>query len=196
MFLPFCSDNTSFIDFLGYETFSVGTRCMRPNILENEHILTKKIRPKEIEVGDVIVFSFSSWTALRFQEEETPDCVLDLDRRYLVKRVVAKANDMIEFESKQIMVNGIPISDEQSDSWELLNNGRQYPFISPVRYRKLMSRIREGHVFVLGDNRAKSADSRCWGEVPVSAIKGRVGRILFSEGQSGIRWSRIGEKVK
>ena len=49
-----------------------------------------------------------------------------------------------------------------------------------------------GHVFVLGDNRANSNDSRYWGSVPVENIRGRVEAIWFSKGRSGIAWRRLG----
>ncbi len=52
--------------------------------------------------------------------------------------------------------------------------------------------VPHGFVFVLGDNRQNSVDSRQFGAVPLTDLLGKVRQIYFSRGPDGIRWNRIG----
>ncbi len=61
-----------------------------------------------------------------------------------------------------------------------------------VRYR-----VPPGNVFVMGDNRQNSSDSRVWGPVPLENIKGKALFIWWSTSDpTGTRWPRIGEIVE
>jgi signal peptidase I len=55
--------------------------------------------------------------------------------------------------------------------------------------------VRDGYIFVMGDNRDNSSDSRCWGQVPVENVKGEALFIFWSGGSEhgflGNRWNRM-----
>ena len=60
-----------------------------------------------------------------------------------------------------------------------------------------MERIPPQHLYVLGDHRAESSDSRQWGPLPEAAVEGVAGRILWSRDRCGVvRWFRMGLRVR
>ncbi len=52
------------------------------------------------------------------------------------------------------------------------------------------------HVFLMGDNRDRSLDSRYFGAVPIGKLKGKAFCVLWSRGPDGMRWSRMLRPIK
>ena len=136
---------------------------VRPFVLEAFRIPSESMVPT-LEVGDRV---FVNKFIYRFTEPERGDIVVfesvgEGDDQKLIKRVVALPGDEVEVRSGTLLVNGEP----QNEPY--LN--REIPddsFFGP-------SRLSEGEVFVMGDNRANSADSRVFGPLPVENIEGEA----------------------
>lgn len=81
---------------------------------------------------------------------------------YYIKRVVAVPGDTVEIRDGELLVNGIP-DPYSTELTEPQENVVEYPLIVP-----------DGKLFVVGDNRPVSIDSRTFGPVAVSQILGKV----------------------
>lgn len=136
----------------------------------------------------------------------------------LIKRVVAVAGDTVEVLDGRLVVNRRPVAREErpgpcsywnrpdrggwveepcADYVEHLDGHVFHTHCSPtpgcgdVRAQI----VPDGHVFLVGDHRDRSADSRVFGPVPVGRIKGRAWIALVSWGQDGLRWDRLFHRV-
>ena len=162
-----------FIRTFFVQAFKIPSGSMLPTLQIGDHILVNKfIYGARIEIpltqralgrlpgirkpapGDIIVFIYPKNTEQDF-----------------IKRVVAVEGQTVEVRSKQLLINGQPWDDPHAN---LTNTGTREgdnfgPFTVPAE-----------HVFVMGDNRNNSYDSRFWGPVPITAIKGQAMIIYFS----------------
>lgn len=141
----------------------------------------------------------------------------------LIKRVVAIGGDSVEMRGEVLWVNDRPLQRtaiegpcrtgvrEQGEQRQLVCRAyweRAYPGGEGApRYRVLQledaavngfarKTIPSGHVFLLGDNRDYSADSRVWGALPRSHLMGRALFIYFSAGSEGLRWARFFRPIR
>ena len=135
---------------------------VRPFVLEAFRIPSESMVPT-LEVGDRV---FVNKFIYRFSEPERGDIVVfesvNGGEEDLIKRVVALPGDTVAVSGNVLSVN------EEPQSEPYLN--REIPddsFFGP-------SRVSEGEVFVMGDNRANSADSRVFGALPVENIEGEA----------------------
>lgn len=80
----------------------------------------------------------------------------------IVKRVIALPGDMIEVQHDAAVVNGEPEPD------------RGQHVVPAVGYSFAPFQVPEGYIYVMGDNRPNSEDSRFIGAVPLSGVMGRV----------------------
>jgi signal peptidase I len=132
----------------------------------------------------------------------------------LIKRVVGLAGDLVEIRDGHLLVNGKPVErtpqpgdcaywnrperggwvkEPCTDFVERLDGHVYHTHCTPDRPcgDVLPQVVPTGHVFLAGDHRDHSADSRVFGPVPMGRIKGRAWVALVSWGQDGPRWDRL-----
>ena len=168
-----------FINTFVAQTSQVPTPSMEDTILVGDFLFINRMayaRPvlplervllprKDPAKGDPVTFKF-----------------LKDDGKELVKRVVATEGDTVRIADKHVFVNGKALEERYvrhkdpltipADAARLGESGRRDNF-GPIV-------VPPGHLFVMGDNREVSYDSRYWGCLPVSAVRGRPWVLFFS----------------
>jgi signal peptidase I len=177
------------------EAFSTATSSMYPTLVQGDRFLANKINYKTSDTkrGDIVVFV-------------SPD-----NRRWnYVKRVVAVAGDTVEVKAGEVYVNGQKLERKSmGKSWFGLEGEKVEGEVflernGPAEYEIFLSKadpededvvtefpqttIGDNYCFVLGDNRNRSRDSRAFGSVPLTSVKGRADYLYFP----GKDWSRFG----
>lgn len=92
--------------------------------------------------------------------------VLEINKTSYIKRVIGVAGDHIEIKDGKVFLNGEEQEEKYLDDGVTTNMGTYGVYSDIV--------VPEGYVFVMGDNREHSTDSRCFGCIPVSKIEGKV----------------------
>ena len=172
-----------FVRTFVFQAFKIPTGSMEPNLLVGDHLIVNKMTFTDVHRGDVVVFKFP-------KEPE----------RDFIKRVIGLPGDKIELKRKTVYVNGKALTEPYAhfidaprpESEAVSDDVRQD--YGPVT-------VPSDQYFMMGDNRDNSEDSRYWGFLPKSYVKGKAEFMYFSLSEdasmlSGIRWERIGTIVR
>jgi signal peptidase I len=178
-----------FIRTFVVQAFKIPSGSMLPTLQIGDHLLVNKfiygiripIVGKRIlefshpERGDVVVFIYP--------QDRTKD---------FIKRVVAVAGDRLEVKNKELFVNGQRVEDPNA----------HYDRTGPGMMRAPRDNfgpftVPEDKIFVMGDNRDHSHDSRFWGPVTIDDILGKAFILYWSWDSDKFRprWSRIGMRI-
>ena len=174
------------------EAFQIPQGGMLPTLEVGDHIFCSKL-PQDVRRGDVVVFKYP------------PEPGTDY-----IKRVIALGGDSVEVTADGVVIlNGQPVPrrqvsepcaldmEEGSDcgQWEETVDKHTFKVVhgQPHAFRAVV--VPQGSVFVMGDNRENSSDSRFWGFVPLANIKGRALVIWWSAGPKGTRWERVNRSI-
>lgn len=176
------------------QAFKIPSGSMLPTLQIGDHILVSKF-----SYG--IKNPFSGNNLISFSPPQQEDIIVfkypvnpKID---YIKRVIGVAGDRIEIKDKKVYVNGKLYKTEQAKY--LSNDIRQdnRDNYGPVT-------VPENSLFVMGDNRDNSQDSRFWGFVNYKMVKGKAFIIYWSwdldkypqfsfKRFATIRWNRFGD---
>ncbi|NGM81177.1 signal peptidase I [Paenibacillus sp. 7124] len=153
------------IRWLLFKPFIVDGPSMKPNFHTGERVIVNEILYdiRSPQRGEVIVFHVPS------------------EGRDFIKRVIAVAGDTVKVEGDVVTVNGQKVNEtyiqkaiDQKHANNQLYNDKNFP---NEDFKD--GKVPEGHVFVMGDNRSDSTDSRMIGYVPLGDIVGRADVIFW-----------------
>jgi signal peptidase I len=173
------------------KAYKIPAASMMPTLLVGDHVLVNKfiygikipflrkiiVPGKDPKRNDIIVFIFPKDRSKDF-----------------VKRVIGVDGDKIEIKNKKIFINDKPYN----DTFGLYSDNVIYPAALEPRDNFGPVTVPKNSLFVMGDNRDQSMDSRYWGFVDLKDVEGKVFMIYWSRDgiEKTVRWDRVGLEVK
>ncbi len=165
------------------EAYKMPASSMEPTMLVGDFLMaTKGIDPEELQYGDIIIFKYP----------------LDQHQNY-IKRLSGRGGDTIRIVDKQVYRNGQKLMEPYIKHIDT----RIFPGDNHSRWGRNLRdnmpdiEVPQGKLFVLGDNRDNSADSRFWGYVDEDLVIGKARFIHFSwdSEKKRVRWDRMGLRL-
>lgn len=169
------------------QAYKIPSRSMVPTLVVGDHLLVNKfiygvkipffrktiIPVTDPQRGDIIVFIYPNDRSKDF-----------------IKRVIGVSGDTIEIRNKKIFING----KQYSDNYGVYSDNIIYPAAIQPRDNFGPVTVPPESLFVMGDNRDESADSRYWGFVNLKDVEGKAFIIYWSWNREdqNLRWKRIG----
>ncbi|MDX9820582.1 MAG: signal peptidase I [Syntrophales bacterium] len=173
------------------QAFKIPSGSMKPTLQIGDHILVNKfiygvkipllrttlIPVTEPKRDDIVVFIYP--------EDRSKD---------FIKRLIGVAGDTVEVRNKKIFLNGKPYEDRHgvyTDDVVIPAALQKRDNFGPVT-------VPPGKIFVMGDNRDQSYDSRFFGFVDLKDVMGKAMIIYWSwnSEETNVRWSRIGQILR
>ena len=141
------------------QPYKVQQRSMERTLEPEQYVLVDKLTPRvdPFDRGDIVVFNPpSSWA----QADGTP----------FIKRVIGEGGDTIKIADGKVFVNGTAITEDYVYA-DVPGGPPQETFAAPDQDSWV---IPEGELFLMGDHRSDSADSRVFGPVEIDQVIGRA----------------------
>ncbi len=173
------------------QAFKIPSGSMEPTLEIGDHILVNKF------IYGVKV-PFTTFTLIPLENPKRGDVIvfiypLEPDKDF-IKRVIAVGGDTVKIVNKKLYINGVEVPDPHAVYKEdaiLPADAQKRDNFGPVT-------VPQDKLFVLGDNRDRSLDSRFWGFVPLEDVRGKAFIIYWSwdRQETTVRWLRIGHLIR
>ncbi len=173
------------------QAFKIPSGSMEPTLEIGDHILVNKFL-----FG--IKIPFTSINLFPWESPQRGDVIVFIyplePEKDFIKRVIAVGGDTVRIVNKKLYINGTEVPDPHAVYKEdtiLPADQQKRDNFGPVTVPK-------GALFVLGDNRDRSLDSRFWGFVPLEDVRGKAFIIYWSwdRQDTTVRWKRIGKLIQ
>ncbi|QWR78753.1 signal peptidase I [Candidatus Magnetomonas plexicatena] len=172
------------------QAFKIPSGSMIPTLQIGDHILVNKfIYGVQIPFTDKKIFVFNhpqrgDIVVFKFPQDPSRD---------FIKRVIAKGGDTVEIVNREVYVNKKKLDEPYIQHTDSIDTKDMLPrdVMSPVT-------VPINKIFVMGDNRDHSYDSRFWGFVDLSAVRGEALFVYWSwdKDKTSVRFRRIGRTIK
>ena len=192
-----------------FEAFEIEGPSMEPTLLNGDRVVVSKF-----SYG--LFLPFMKQALVTWGQPEASEVVIvksPADNIDIVKRIIGLPGDVIEIRDDIVYRNGRALGSgkprrcgdlkaEHRDlgcTWvaERLDQARYFTsqsLSSPVANYPSV-RVPKDHVYILGDHRDRSNDSRFFGPVPINRIKGR-GLVIYWSKDHNVRWNRMFRRVQ
>lgn len=148
------------------QQFYISGPSMETTLFQNNRVLVNKMsyRLHSIHRGDVVVFDRVTTSNGTIAHDD------------LIKRVIAVENDTVEIKQCKVIVNGAEVAEPYLDK-------DQVSLANPIDRCRVVDMpkvsIPKDQIFVMGDNRPESFDSRSFGTIPENLVVGRAFAVVW-----------------
>jgi signal peptidase I len=151
------------------QQFYISGPSMESTMFQDNRVLVNKIsyRLHDIHRGDVVVFDRVTTDGVAVQHDD------------LIKRVIGLAGDKISISKCVVSVNGKAIDEPYLNDYDLAQTNLDDRCRIP---EMAVTTVDSGHLFVMGDNRPQSFDSRMFGTIDEKLVVGRAFVIIWPIG--------------
>ena len=151
------------------QQFYISGPSMESTLFQNNRVLVNKLsyRLHDVHRGDVVVFDRVTTDGVEVQHDD------------LIKRVIGLSGDTVSITNCVVSVNGVKVDEPYLNDYDLAQPNPD----DRCRVPEMASTtVEPGHLFVMGDNRPESFDSRMFGTIEDDLVVGRAFVIIWPLG--------------